>query len=80
MLNCLIVGKPTQLVTPPPPVLATNHAATNSCLKDDSEVQEEVFYLHLPAIPVANDFCNIDDGYDNEKYCLNDELDDDYPF
>jgi hypothetical protein len=77
-LNCLIVGKPTWPVTPPLPEPASNLAAINHFLKDDSEVEEEPIYQHLPAIPVANNFCDIEDGLDNETNCLNDEHDGDY--
>jgi hypothetical protein len=69
-LNHLIVGKPTRLVTPPLPVPAPNHAAINRFLEDDTEVEEELIVKNLPEIPVANDFCDIEDGLDNEKIVL----------
>jgi hypothetical protein len=55
-LNRLIVGKPTRPVTPPLPVPAPNLAAINRFLEDDSKVEEEPIYQHLPEIPVANEF------------------------
>ena len=79
-LNRLIVGKPTQLVAPPPPVPAPNLAAINRFLEDDTEVEEEPIYQHLPDIPVANDFCYIEDGLENVKHCLDDEHDGDNQF
>ena len=79
-LNRLIVGKPTQPVAPPPPVPALNLAAINRFLEDDCEVEEEPIYQHLPDIPVANDFCYIEDGLDNEEHWLDDERDGDNQF
>jgi hypothetical protein len=77
-LNRLIVGKPTRLVTPPPPVPAPNLAAMNCFLENDSEVEEEPIYQHLPEISVANDFCDFEDGLDNDTNCVNNEHDSDY--
>jgi hypothetical protein len=76
-LNCLIIGKPTRPVTPPPPAPAPNLAAINHFLEDNGEVEEEPIYQHFPEIPVANNFCDIDDGQDNKTNCLDDMHDSD---
>jgi hypothetical protein len=74
-INCLIIGKPTRLVTPPPPVPAPNLAAITRFHKDDSEVEVEQIYQHLHEIPVANNFCNIADGFDDQTNCFDHQHD-----
>jgi hypothetical protein len=59
-------------------VPAPNLAAINRFLEDDSKVEEEPIYQHLPEIPVVNDFCDIEDGLVNETNYLDNEHDVDY--
>jgi hypothetical protein len=77
MLNCLIVGNPIRPITPRLPVPAPNLAAINRFLEDDSEVEESI-YQHLSEEPVANNFCDIENGLDNKTNCLDNEHNGDY--